>query len=349
MDDPASAVGIATAVVVIFLGPALALFFGGIPSRTDAIWLGSASAATIAVATGEWMLLGQPAPIALFQASVASVALLTVASIGIRAGRRTSLGVALGIWLVAVVVPLGSALFDIEHGPIAVGLGTLDFAGACTLGLIPGTAAIAIALVHRWSDLAIVEPPRRPPGLFVYCAIASVLGFTAVSVGAELIIDDTTTVLVVNAVLAAVGGAMGWTVAQIANVHRATAGGVVAGILAGSVVILAASPWLEPVAVIVLALIASATGHLTTIAFRSRASKQAWAALIGICLIPAVIGLVAAGIVAAGPGLLYSGHADLAESQLQGLGVTLVVSFVMTLAIAAVVYGVGGRFRAFRR
>lgn len=343
MIDPATAVGLATAGVILFLCPAMALFFGGLPTRRDAAWLGAFALASVAVATGEWMLLGQPPALALLQGALAAAAVLTVASIGIRAGRRPLLAVILGLWLVAVVVPLGFALFDVEDGWIAAGIGTLDFAGACVLGVIPGTAAIAMALALRWTRAPVIDQPRRPWWLFLCCAIAGVLGFLAVAVGAELVIDETTMVLVVNTLLGVTGGIIGWTAAQVANVHRASVAGVVAGAFAGILVVLPASPWLEPVAVLVLAVIASIVGHITAIAFRRRDEKRAWASLIGICLVPAAIGMIAAGIVANGQGLLYSGHADLAEAQLQGLAIVLVVSFAATLAIAWPAYAIGGR------
>lgn len=343
MVDPATALGIATAGVILFLLPAMCLFFGGLPPRRDTVWLAAIAIASVAMATVEWMLLGQPPALALFQGTLAAVAVLTVASIGIRAGRRPLLAVILGLWLVVVVVPLGFALFDIEHGLIAAGIGTLDFAGACVLGVIPGTAAIAMALALRWTRSPAIDLPRRPRWLLLLCAVLGALGFLAVAVGAELVIDETTTVLVVNTLLGLTGGAIGWTAAQVANVHRASIAGAVAGAFAGIMVVLPASPWLEPVAVLVLAVIAAILGHITAIAFRRRDEKRAWASLIGICLAPAAVGIIAAGIVATGPGLLYSGHADLAEAQLQGLAVVLVASFAATLAIAWSVYAIGDR------
>ena len=351
MNDPGGALGIATIGVVVFLCPALALFFGGLPSRTDGFWLSGAGTGAVLLATGEWMALGQPLAIALFQGSLGAAAVLTIASVGFRAGRHRSMVALLGAWLVVVVVPLGFSLFDIEKGPLVANLGTLDFAGACALGVIPGTAALAVAIIHRWFGVVVPGPPRRPVWLLLCCGFAGVLGFVAVGVGAELVIDETTVRVLANAVIAAAGGAVGWVAAQVANIHRANAAGVVAGVFAGSVVVLPASPWLQPVAVLVLAVIASVLGHITTIALRSRSYKEAWSSLVGILLVPASVGMIGAGIVAAGPGLLYSGHTDLAQSQLQGLALVLVASFVSMLGIAAVTYGVGraARVRASRQ
>jgi len=350
MDDAAAASGIATVGVVLFLAPALALFFGGIPSRDAARWLAAIAVLAVLVATGEWMLLGQPPMLALFQGSVSAVPVLVIAAIGLREGRRASLSVFLAIWLVAVVVPFSFSLFDVANGPLIVNLGTLDFAGACALGVIPGTAAIALALVPRRGGVAIETPPRRPWWVFLWSMAGGILGFVAVAIGAELVIDETTGVLVVNALLAAGGGVVGWTAAQIATVHRASRAGATAGVFAGSIVVLPASPWLQPVAVIVLAVIAGLRGHLSTIAMRST-RVRAWSAVVGVCLVPACVGMVGAGIVAAGPGLLYSGHTELAVSQLQGLALVAIASLVIASAIAGMIYLVGNidRVRAFRR
>jgi len=343
MIDPPTTLAIASIGVLVFLCPAMALFFGGIPSRQDARWLVAIGAAAVPIATVEWMLLGQPPSLAIFEATIAAVAVLSIAAIGLRGARRASIALTLAIWLTVVLVPVGNALFDIENGMIVARLGTLDFAGAGVVAIVPGTAAIAISLAHRWSGVVIEGQPRRPRWLFVYCAIAGILGFLAVAVGAELVIDDTTGILALNTALGAAGGVIGWTAAQIANVHRASVAGVVAGAMAGGVVVLPASPWLEPVAVVVLAIIASILGHITAIALRRRETTQAWASLTGIMLVPGIVGFVGAGVVAAGPGLLYSGHADLAEAQLSGLAIVLVLSFAVTLIIAAAVFVLGGR------
>ena len=343
MDDPAATLSLATVAIVVLLGPAFTLFFGGIPSRTNAPWLAAIAATSTVIATIEWMLFNQTPAVAVFQGALAAAATVTLSSVGLRAGHRAPLTIALGVWLVAVLVPLGYSLFDIDNGPIVRAIGTLDFAGACVIAVVPGTAAIALALAHRWFGVSVVETPRRPAWLLVCCAIAAVLGLVAVSVGAELVLDQTTLVLLVNAVVAAVGGAIGWTAAQIAKTHTVTVDGVVSGVLAGSVVVLPASPWLQPIAVLVLSVIAAAVGHVTTMAFRTRSSKEAWAPLIGVLLIPGSVGMVSAGIVAAGPGLLYSGHADLAEAQVQGLGLVLAVSFVSMLAVATIVLAIARR------
>jgi len=345
MNDPGVALGIATTGVVVLLCPALALFFGGLPSRRDAIWLAATGVVAVLLGAGEWMLLGQLPVVALFQGSLAAAAVLTIGSVGFRAGHHRSTVVLLGGWLVVVVVPLGFALFDIERGPLAAGIGTLDFAGACALGVIPGTAAVAVAIIHRLAGQSVPGLPHRSAWLLVCCGVAGILGFVAVGVGAELVIDETTLRVLGNAGLAAGGGAIGWVGAQVANIHRANAAGVVAGLLAGSVVVLPASPWLQPVAVVVLAVIASILGHITTIALRSRAVTEAWSSLVGILLVPASIGMIGAGVVAAGPGLLYSGHTDLAESQLQGLGIVLVASFGAMLTLGAIVHLIGRAWR----
>lgn len=336
MTDSAPLLVAAAAVVLLLLAPAVAVFFGGVPARRDSTVLGLVAAATVVVATGEWMLLGQPASIALFQGAIAAIPVMAIAAIGLHTMHRVALFVFLGLWLVAVVVPVGFAVFDIERGYLASVVGTLDFAGASVLGIVPATAAIALAVIRPTSTAALVL--SRPRGVLAACAVACVAGFTAVSVGAQLVIDETTEGLVRNTIIAAAGGAVGWVAAQVANVHRATVAGVVAGIIAGSLSALPASPWLEPVAVGVLSAIAGLLGHLITIPVRSTRGRP-WSTIIGVCLVPASVGVVGAGIVADGQGLLYSGRSDLAEAQLRGLGIVLADSLATAAILVLIAKG----------
>ena len=318
--------------VVLFLVPALALFFGGIPDRRTGMSLGLGLLVTLAVAAGEWMLLGSSPEVALYQAALCAAGMAVVLPVALRTAGRRAAGLFGLLLAVLVLVPLGFSLFDLQRGPLVYALGTLDFGGVATVALVPGCVALALAIPARLRGIHALEAPVRPRALLVGIALASLLGFASASLGAQLIFDELTGTLLGNAVVAALAGSLGWTVAQVINVHRASWAGAVAGVLAGSIVILPASPWLTTASVVVLALIAGILGHVTAATAR-RGPAGPWATVIGVCLVPGALGMIGSGIVATGAGLLFSGHIDLLQAQAVGLLAVLLYATAVSLVL----------------
>ena len=327
---------LATLGAALFLAPALALFFGGIPGRRRALELAVSYLSAFALATGEWLLFGSEPGVAVFQGAVAATSVTTILSVGLRLGRLRGYAAFAAVWVTLVLVPVGYSLFDVESGSLAATLGTLDFGGVAVIALCTGTAAAAISMVSRSLGNAVGGFPPRTLPTFLFCAIAGVVGLLTVTVGAELITDATTVTVIRNELLAAAAGMTGWAIAQVVNVRRATVAGVVAGVLAGSFVVLAASPWFDPTTVIVLGLAAGVLGHVSSVAARNTGGG-AWATLLGVCLVPGALGMIAAGVVAHDSGLVYSGHIELLLSQLSGLVLVLGYSLVIALLLALVV------------
>ena len=322
--------------VVLFLVPALALFFGGIPDRATLVALVLGLLATLALAFAEWLVLGSAVDVALFQAALSAAGAAVVLSVALRSAKPRLAVLAALVLVLLVLVPIGFALFDLARGPIVVALGTLDFGGVATVALIPGSAAVAVLLVGRSWRQAGSGVPRRPTLLFPFVALAAVIGFTSASIGAQLLFDELTGTLVLNGIIAALAGAIGWTLTQVINVHRASWAGGVAGVLAGSIVILPASPWLNTVSIVVLALLAGVLGHVSAVAVR-RGSAGVWATVIGVCLVPGALGMIGSGIVATGAGLLFSGHIDLLQAQAGGLLVVVLYATGVSLVLAYLV------------
>ena len=318
--------------VGLFLVPALALFFGGTPDRRTAVALVLGLLAVATLATLEWLLLGSTLEVSLYQAALSAAGASVVLSIALRGARLLPV-IAVTLVLAAVgFVPLGFALFDLERGPIVVQLGTLDFGGVATLALIPGCVAAASVLLARRRQAPLQSVPVRPRWLLAASAVAAVIGFASASLGAQLVFDDLIGTLVRNAVVAAAAGVVGWTITQVINVRRASWAGAAAGVMAGSIAVLAASPWLNVVSVVVLALLSGILGHVVAAAVR-RGAAGLWATVIGVCLVPGAVGMIGPGIVASGAGLLLSGHVDLLQAQFVGLLVVLLCATLVSLPL----------------
>lgn len=327
---------LATVGITLLLAPALALFFGGRPDRQRVRVIAVAIPATMVLDASGWMLLGADPGVAAYQGALAATAVTVILSIGLRSGSIRGYAVFCALWVILVLVPVGYALFDVVRGPLAQSLGTLDFGGASILALCTGTAAAALALISRSRGNAVGGLPQRSVLAFALSGGFALLGFVAVDVGAELVIDATTLTLAVNELWAALAGFVGWTIAQLVNVHRPTVAGLVAGMLAGSIVVLPASPWLNTTSVLVLGLIAGILGHVAAVAAR-RSGFGTWATLVGVGLVPGALGIVGAGFTARGRGFIFSGQSGLLDGQLGGLVIVVGYSFVVTTVIALLV------------
>lgn len=324
---------LATAGITLLLAPALALYFGGRPAPGTRRIFAIAIPGAMLIATIEWMLLGASLDLAAFQGALVAAAVATVLAVGLRTGSVRGYAVFCALWITLVLVPVGYALFDVVRGPLARAFGTLDFGGVSILALCTGTAALALALVGRGRGNLAGGPPQRSARGYTIVVIAGLFGWLAVDIGAELVLGPRTVTLALNELWAAAAGALGWAGAQVVDVRRPTLAGAVGGLLAGSIVVLPASPWLETWAVVSLGLIAGILGHVAVTAGRRNGMGQ-WASLIGVCLVPGAVGLGGTGIVAAGLGVLYSGKLALLTAQVSGLLIVVGYSLVVTTLIA---------------
>ena len=158
------------------------------------------------------MLLGSTLGIVAFQGALVATAVAVILAVGLRTGLVRGYALFAALWIALVLVPVGYSLFDVVHGPLATSLGTLDFGGVSILALCTGTAALALSLVSRGLGNAVGGPPQRSRLAFAFSAGVALLGWLAVDIGAELVLDGTTLTLAANELWAALAGLVGWTI-----------------------------------------------------------------------------------------------------------------------------------------
>ena len=338
MTGSSALIAAAAAAVLALLAPALAMFFGGLATRRLQSLLTIAAVGALALAWAMWTLYGADPFVALFQSLLVVVAVTAILSIGLRAGRPRSYLVFAFVWVVAVLVPVGHALFDIERGFLIQRFGTLDFAGAGVLAVCAGTAALSLAIVDSAPPGTRTDVlPVRPLWVLVVSGGLGGAGLVALALGSELVVDATSWLILSNVLWAMAAGTVGWTAAQLVNVQRPTVAGYVAGLLAGGIVALAGAPWLETGSAIVLGLAAGLVGHVSAFAAR-RSGARVWATAIGVLLVPGALGILLLGVVAQGSGLIFSGRIALLSSQASGLVILLAYSFAASLLLAFVIH-----------
>ena len=336
MTGPPAVLLPAAAAVLLLLAPALALFFGGLSGRRTWLIAGLGALASFVLATTAWMLFGTVLQLALFQAALAATAVMTVLSVGLRAGRARGYLAFVTVWAVVVLVPVGHALFDVDGGLLTLWLGTLDFAGAGVLAVSVGTAAVSFAIIGRDTGPPDNTPPVRPAWLLVVSGLIGGAGLAALALGSELVLDSSSPRILATMLWAMVAGTVGWTAAQLVNVHRPTIAGYVAGLLAGGVAALAGAPWLDTGSAIALGLSAGILGHVIAVASR-RAGAGPWATVIGVLLVPGSLGMLLLGVAGGGSGLIFSGNLVAVTSQATGLAVVIGYSFALSVLVAMIV------------
>jgi ammonium transporter, Amt family len=343
MTGSASLLLLTTAGITLLLAPALALFFGGRPDARRRRGIAVAIPASMALVAACWMLLGSEPDVALYQGAIAAAAATVILAIGLRYGSVRGVSVFVAAWLVLVVVPVGFSVFDVRNGLLVVAFGTIDYGGASALALCVGCAAIALPLAAH--GRVAPELIHRPPLSLLLSAVAALAGLQALSVGAELVIDETTLVVALNGLWAAAAGLAGWMLAQLANVHRTTGAGAIAGLIAGSVSVLPAAPWLDSTSSVAIGLTAGMLGHVTAVAAR-RGHAGIWATPIAVLYVPAAVGFFGVGFLAHGSGMVYSGHLTLVTAELTGLLVVTAYALLVSAVIAfAVERALGFRAR----
>ena len=172
--------------------------------------------------------------------------------------------------------------------------------------------------------------------MLVVSGVLGGIGLVALALGSELVVDSSTALILSNMLWAMAAGTVGWTAAQLVNVHRPTVAGYVAGLVAGGVAVLAGVPWLDTGAAVVLGLLAGILGHVTAVASR-RAGAGPWATVIGVLLVPGSLGMLLLGVVGRGFGLIFSGNLVALTSQATGLAVVIGYSFAVSLLLALIV------------
>jgi Amt family ammonium transporter len=242
-------------------------------------------------------------------------------------------------WTAVVFAPVAIlVLFPTSVG-IPVTAGPLDLGGALPVQVAVGTGGLVVLTVaRRWAveDRSHVRPRSW---LLLVCGIVIWGGWLLGFVGLELTIDPVVTPLIIlNSIIAPLGGIVGWLVVQRILTATTTAEGAVSGLLSGIVAISAGSAWFIPLWAGVTGILA---GVLTAlfVTCRIRATRRhAWF-IVGIHLIAAAIGLAMVGVFASSFGLVYDGQTTLLETQVvSALGVVVwsgLISLLLWLGVRA--------------
>jgi Amt family ammonium transporter len=287
---------LASAALVLFMTPALAIFYGGMVRAKSALNMMMMSFSAIGVTTIVWVLYGyslafgkshsgliggfdhlglggtldqvvgsegHQIPTLAFAMFQLTFAIITVALLSGAIADRAKFGswvIFVAVWITLVYLPIAHWAFAAQGGEggwIIDKLKALDFAGGLVVEINSGAAALALAIVLGKRD-GFKKDPMRPHNLPLVLLGAGMLwfGWFGFNAGSALSAGHLAATAMINTQIATAAAAMTWIAFEKYRDGKATSLGVASGAIAGAVAITPSCGYLNPFGALVLGLIA---------------------------------------------------------------------------------------------
>jgi Amt family ammonium transporter len=287
---------LASAALVLFMTPGLAIFYGGMVRAKSALNMMMMSFAAIGVTTIIWVLYGysltfgtshggligdlshlgfagtldqvvgaegHQIPTLAFAMFQLTFAIITVALLSGAIADRAKYGswvLFVAVWVTLVYIPVAHWAFASQGGKggwIVDKLGALDFAGGTVVEINSGAAALALAFVLGKRD-GFRRDPMRPHNMPLVLLGAGMLwfGWFGFNAGSALSAGSLAATAMINTQIASAAASMTWVLFEKYRDGKATTLGVASGAIAGAVVITPACGYINPLGALILGLIA---------------------------------------------------------------------------------------------
>jgi Amt family ammonium transporter len=287
---------LASAALVLFMTPGLAVFYGGMVRAKSVLNMMMMSFAAMGVTTIIWVLYGyslafgksqggfigsfdhvglastldqvtgpegHQIPVLAFAMFQLTFAIITVALLSGAIADRAKYGswvIFVAVWITLVYIPVAHWAFAAQNGEggwIIDKLKALDFAGGTVVEINSGAAALALALVLGKRD-GFKRDPMRPHNMPLVLLGAGMLwfGWFGFNAGSALSAGSLAATAMINTQIATAAAAMTWVAYEKKRDGKATTLGVASGAVAGAVAITPACGYLNPLGALILGLIA---------------------------------------------------------------------------------------------
>jgi ammonium transporter, Amt family len=358
---------VSSALVMLML-PGLALFYGGMVRRKNVLSTLMHCFIPLGVITVQWVLFGYSLafgndighfvgdlskvffmgidfktlsgtiPEYLFSMFQLMFAIITVALISGGMAERVSFKAYIAfifIWSTIVYDPICHWVWG---GGWLGDLGALDFAGGTVVHIASGTAALAAAIVlkkRRGFPGKLMIPHSLP--LTLLGAGLLWFGWFGFNAGSALAADELAVLAFTNTQIATGAGLIGWLVAEVIKVGKASALGAASGIVAGLVAITPAAGFVEPLWAMVIGFLAGIICFYAVI-MKIKVGYDDSLDVFGIHAIGGAWGALATGlfVTVGGTGLL-AGNFNQVWVQLVGIGAAGAYSFVVTYILVIII------------
>ena len=328
---------LASAALVLFMTPGLAIFYGGMVRAKSALNMMMMSFAAIGITTIIWVLYGysltfgtsqsglignfnhlglsgtldqvvgaegHQIPTLAFAMFQLTFAIITVALLSGAIADRAKYGswvLFVAAWVTLVYIPVAHWAFASQSGTggwIIDKLGALDFAGGTVVEINSGAAALALAIVLGKRD-GFKRDPMRPHNMPLVLLGAGMLwfGWFGFNAGSALSAGSLAATAMINTQIASAAAAMSWITFEKYRDGKATTLGVASGAIAGAVVITPACGYVNPIGALVLGLIAGVAASYAV----SRKYKFGYddsLDVVGVHGVSGIIGMIGIGLFA---------------------------------------------------
>ena len=328
---------LASAALVLFMTPGLAIFYGGMVRAKSALNMMMMSFAAIGVTTIIWVLYGysltfgtsqngfigdlghlglsgtldqvvgaegHQIPTLAFAMFQLTFAIITVALLSGAIADRAKYGswvLFVAVWVTLVYIPVAHWAFASQSGNggwIIDKLGALDFAGGTVVEINSGAAALALALVLGKRD-GFKRDPMRPHNMPLVLLGAGMLwfGWFGFNAGSALSAGSLAATAMINTQIASAAASMSWVLYEKRRDGKATTLGVASGAIAGAVVITPACGYINPLGALILGLIAGFVSNYAV----SRKYKFGYddsLDVVGVHGVSGIIGMIGIGLFA---------------------------------------------------
>ena len=358
-----------SAALVMFMTPGLAFFYGGLVRSKNVVGTIMQSFIALGVVTVLWALVGYSlafgpdkagliggldflglggvgaAPSAyaptvpatsymVFQMMFAVITPALIAGAFAERMRFSGYLMFVGLWSILVYAPVAHWVWG--GGFLgADGVGALDFAGGAVVHANAGAAALATAIYlgrrrgHGTDDMS----PHNVPFVVLGAGILW-FGWFGFNAGSALTSGALASSAFVNTQLGAAAALLGWIVLERMRTGKVTTIGAATGAVAGLATITPAAGYVQPMAAIAIGLAAGIVCYLA-VGLKGRFGYDDSLDVVGVHMVGGILGVMLTGVFASLAINAAGAAASLAQVGRQGVlaGVTVVFSFVMTMAI----------------
>jgi Amt family ammonium transporter len=361
-----------SAALVMFMTPGLAFFYGGLVRSKNVVGTIMQSFIALGLVTVLWALVGYSlafgpdkagligglnflglggvgatpsayaptVPATSFMVFQMMFAVITPAPIaGAVAERMRFSGYLMFIGLGSILVYAPVAHWEWGGGFLgADGVGALDFAGGAVVHANAGAAALATAIYlgrrrgHGSDDMS----PHNVPFVILGAGILW-FGWFGFNAGSALTSGALASSAFVNTQLGAAASLLGWIVLERVRSGRVTTIGAATGAVAGLATITPAAGYVQPMAAIAIGLAAGIVCYLA-VGLKGHFGYDDSLDVVGVHMVGGILGVMLTGVFASLAINSVGAAGSLAQVGKQSVlaGVTVVFSFVMTLAILKV-------------
>ncbi len=361
---------LASAALVLFMTPGLAVFYGGMVRAKSVLNMMMMSFAAIGITTIIWVLYGyslafgksqgglignldhiglantldqatgaegHQIPVLAFAMFQLTFAIITVALLSGAIADRAKYGswvIFVAAWITLVYIPIAHWAFATQNGEggwIIDKLKALDFAGGTVVEINSGAAALALALVLGKRD-GFRKDPMRPHNMPLVLLGAGMLwfGWFGFNAGSALTAGSLAATAMINTQVCTAAAAMSWVAFEKKRDGKATTLGVASGAIAGAVAITPACGYLNPLGALVLGLIAGVASSWA-VTRKYKLGYDDSLDVVGVHGVGGIIGMLAIGLLAT-----VTANAAGADGLFFGGGTTQLNRQVIAIVIVAI-------------